>query len=347
APPLFVALLHIHNGAAWVLVALLLIAFLAYILRLAISLYRDYWQALHTRNHLAKSRAQAEQASLAKDQFLANISHEIRTPLNGIAAPAELLQHTHLDQDQRLYLELISSSTRTLMQLIDDVLDFSKMQAGKLRLRPQPFSPRALLEEVMARHRLSAERKGLRLSFSPHLNQTWLLGDTLRIGQIVDNLLSNAVKFTDAGEVSVTATLENASQKEATLAVHIADTGSGIPEALRAQIFQPFMQANTDNTRRHGGTGLGLSICKQLVEQMEGTLDFSSVVGQGTRFTLTLQLPRSEPGSPDTAENALRQFPGLRVLVAEDNPINQQVAQRQLNLLGIDPELASDGMAAL
>src|SRR5690606_4610764 len=120
-----------------------------------------------------------------------------------------------------------------------------------------------------------------------------------------------------------------------------------IPEALRAQIFQPFMQANTDNTRRHGGTGLGLSICKQLVEQMEGTLDFSSVVGQGTRFTLTLQLPRSEPGSPDTAENALRQFPGLRVLVAEDNPINQQVAQRQLNLLGIDPELASDGMAAL
>src|SRR5690606_21246680 len=240
APPLFVALLHIHNGAAWVLVALLLIAFLAYILRLAISLYRDYWQALHTRNHLAKSRAQAEQASLAKDQFLANISHEIRTPLNGIAAPAELLQHTHLDQDQRLYLELISSSTRTLMQLIDDVLDFSKMQAGKLRLRPQPFSPRALLEEVMARHRLSAERKGLRLSFSPHLNQTWLLGDTLRIGQIVDNLLSNAVKFTDAGEVSVTATLENASQKEATLAVHIADTGSGIAEALRAQIFQPF-----------------------------------------------------------------------------------------------------------
>jgi signal transduction histidine kinase/ActR/RegA family two-component response regulator len=341
APPLAVALAR--GGAEWALIAVLLVAFLAYIVRQANSLYRDYWHALRTRDHLAESRWAAEQASRAKDQFLANISHEIRTPLNGIAAPAELLQRTALDPEQRHYAALIASSTRTLMQLIDDLLDFSKMQAGKLNLRPAAFAPAVLVDEIIARHRIPIAQKGIDLDCATrHLDDVWLEGDALRIGQVLDNLLSNAVKFTERGSIAVTSELAGTRWQ-----VRIADTGCGIDPGLQGRIFQPFVQADPDPSRRHGGTGLGLSICRQLVEQMGGELRFTSAPGQGSCFELALALHHCGPAEAHAPATALRRFPGLRVLVAEDNLVNQQVIQRQLAQLEIDMELADNGKAAL
>lgn len=348
APPLLVSLIRLD--AEWALMALLLTAFLVYIVRQANALHQNYWHALHTRNHLSESRRLAEAANRAKDQFLANISHEIRTPLNGIAAPAELLQHTALNAEQRHYAALINSSTRTLMLLIDDLLDFSKMQAGKLSLRYAPFAPLDLLMEIVDRHRIPIERKGLALQFfSTGLDNIWLEGDALRIGQVLDNLLSNAMKFTEDGAVDVTSDLVDGRWQ-----IRVTDSGCGIDAELHERIFQPFVQADPDPSRRHGGTGLGLSICRQLVEQMGGQLTFTSTAGKGSCFVLSLTLPYCSPADARATADGrqppadrLRRFPGLRVLVAEDNPVNQQVVQRQLALLDIDMELANNGREAL
>ncbi|MET0378676.1 MAG: ATP-binding protein [Spongiibacteraceae bacterium] len=343
--PLIAALLI--EGTERLTLAVLIVAFMLYILRISNSMYNDYWSALHTRNRLTEARLQAEQASRAKDQFLANISHEIRTPLNGMTAPVELLQQTELNPHQRHYVELISSSSQTLMQLIDDLLDFSKMEAGKLRLQPRPFSPQLLLRDLTERHRLGAAQKGLSMHFdATNLAQSSLLGDPLRIGQIVDNLLSNAVKFTDAGAIRIDAQMQvkgNAAQ----LTVCIVDTGCGIPANLQPEIFKPFVQAEVTPSRRHAGTGLGLSICKRLTEQMHGNLAFVSAADQGTRFNLQLQLPLCESAATSAADPTLRSFSGLHVLVAEDNLVNQQVIRHQLALLDIHPDIVADGRQAL
>lgn len=343
--PLIAALLI--EGTERLTLAVLLVAFMLYILRIANSMHNDYWSALQTRDRLTEAHLQAEQASRAKDQFLANISHEIRTPLNGMTAPVELLQQTALNTIQRHYIELISSSSQTLMQLIDDLLDFSKMEAGKLRLQPRPFSPQLLLRDLTARHRLAAERKGLQLQFeADHLGQTLLLGDPLRIGQVIDNLLSNAVKFTDVGTIRVDAQMQ-VKANIAQLTVHIADSGCGIPAHLQREIFKPFVQAEVAPSRRHSGTGLGLSICKRLTEQMHGDLAFVSNASQGTRFTLQLQLPLSELAATSATDPTLRSFSGLRVLVAEDNLVNQHVIRHQLAQLDIHPDIVGDGRQAL
>ncbi len=343
--PLIAALLI--DGTERFMLAVLIIAFLLYILRTANSMYHDYWSALHTRDRLTEARRQAEQASRAKDQFLANISHEIRTPLNGMTAPVELLQQTALNTIQRHYIELISSSSQTLMQLIDDLLDFSKMEAGKLRLHPRPFSVQLLLRDLTERHRLGAEQKGLQLqSSSDNLGQRLLLGDPLRIGQIIDNLLSNAVKFTDSGTIRIDAQIQVKADL-AQLTVRIDDTGCGIPADLQREIFKPFVQAEVSSSRRYAGTGLGLSICKRLTEQMHGDLAFISTSGQGTRFTLQLQLPLSKSAATSATDPTLRSFSGLQVLVAEDNLVNQQVIGHQLAQLDIHPDIVGDGNQAM
>jgi signal transduction histidine kinase/BarA-like signal transduction histidine kinase len=337
----------LNDSPERLILAVLLIAFLLYILRIANAAHHDYWSALQIRNGLTESRLQAEQASHAKDQFLANISHEIRTPLNGITAPVELLQQSALSTDQRYYLDLISSSSQTLMQLIDDLLDFSKMEAGKLRLQPRPFAPLQLLRDITERHRLTAEHKQLQLQFTATgLEQCSLLGDPLRIGQIIDNLLSNAVKFTAVGRIDVLAQVY-VKGDVAQLVIDIVDTGDGISHDLQPDIFKPFVQAELAPSRRYTGTGLGLSICKRLTEQMHGNLSFSSNAGQGTHFTLQLLLPLSERTTARETDSTLRSFSGLRVLVAEDNLVNQQVIQRQLALLQIVPDIVGDGLEAL
>ncbi len=328
------------------ILGLLFIAFQLYILRIASAQYHEYWNALRDRRRLTAARLQAEEASRTKDQFLANISHEIRTPLNGIAAPVELLQRTSLDTEQRHYVGLIESSARTLMQLIGDLLDVSKLGAGKLRLQQEPFDLRHLLRSIVERHQLTARHKGVRLQLHDDEAAVTLLGDSLRIGQIVDNLLSNAIKFTDSGEVVVTVAVTPGQPLDA-IGITVRDTGAGIPLDLQPQIFQPFVQADPGAARRHGGTGLGLNICRRLAELMGGDLGFDSVPGRGSRFTLRLALPRTAKRAVAEPARELGHFPGLRVLVAEDNPVNQQVIRRQLQLLAIEPELCADGHEVL
>jgi signal transduction histidine kinase/ActR/RegA family two-component response regulator len=340
APPMAVSFARAEPQS--LILGLLFIAFQLYILRIADAQHDEYWKALRDRRRLTAARQQAEEANRAKDQFLANISHEIRTPLNGIAAPVELLQRTPLSDEQQHYVSLIESSSRTLMQLIGDLLDVSKLEAGKLRLQQVPFALQQLVRDVTERHQLPARQKGVRLQLRDDGADVTLLGDPLRIGQIVDNLLSNAVKFTDSGSIEVRVEVAPGAPLDGvTIAVH--DTGRGIPAEVQASIFEPFVQAEQSASRRQGGTGLGLNICRQLAELMGGGLQFDSVPGRGSCFMLQLALPRTTAmaiGEP-------RSFPGLRVLVAEDNSVNQQVIRRQLQLLGIEPVLVGNGHEVL
>ncbi len=346
APPMAISFLLPEPEAP--ILGLLFIAFQLYILRMANAQHRDYWTALRDRRRLTEARQLAEEANRAKDQFLANISHEIRTPLNGIAAPVELLQRTPLNDEQSHYVGLIESSSQILMQLIGDLLDVSKLEAGKLRLRSVPFALQALLRDVAERHQLTARQKGLRLQLRDADADIVLLGDPLRIGQIVDNLLSNAIKFTDSGgvdlQVAVAPVSVSALQR---VTIEVRDSGRGIPVELHATIFDPFVQAEQGAARRHGGTGLGLNICRQLAELMGGELRFDSAAGRGTCFTLQLSLPQTAATAEVEQRRELGRFIGLRVLVAEDNPVNQQVIRRQLQLLGIEPELVSNGREVL
>jgi len=329
------------------ILGLLFIAFLLYILRIAHAQHDEYWAALYDRKRLLAARLQAEEANRAKDQFLANISHEIRTPLNGISAPVELLQHTPLNEEQNHYVGLIESSSRILMQLIGDLLDVSKLGADKLRLQSVPFSLQTLLRDIAERHQLPARQKGLQLQLHDEAADVVLLGDPLRIGQIVDNLLSNAIKFTDNGSVELRATVVAGTPLDRVV-IDVQDSGRGIPLELRARIFEPFVQAEQGAARRHGGTGLGLNICRKLAELMEGELDFDSTSGRGTCFTLRLRLPRTMAVAETVEQRReLARFPGLRVLVAEDNPVNQQVIRRQLQLLGVEPVLVGNGHEVL
>src|SRR5690606_27974736 len=346
--PLIATLTHFEG--MWLLLALLLVAFLLYVLRMTGSLFYSYWHAVATRNHLNEALQRAEAASLAKNHFLANISHEIRTPLNGIAAPAELLQQTPLDARQRHLLNLIDSSAHTLEGLIDDLLDFAKIEAGKVSLSPRPFSIGGLVHDIVERQRLGAEAKGLLLTLHMALPEAdGVLGDPLRIGQILDNVLANAIKFTDAGSISVKAELQRA-EADTQLTLLVRDTGVGISAAVGDKIFSPFVQGDESATRRFGGSGLGLSISRHLAEQMGATLTFSSDPGVGSEFVLTLRLAETPPPQQpqrDAGDDDDRRFVGVRVLVAEDNNINQQVITRQLQRLGISADIVGDGEQAL
>lgn len=344
--PPFLATLA-QPGRNGLLLAILFIAFFLYILRASKTIYDDYWNSAEIRQRLQEAHAKAERANRVKDQFLANMGHEIRTPLNGIVGPVELILSGPLEPEQRKYAQLISSSASTLAQLIDDLLDFSKIEAGKLSLKPAPLNPALLLQEVIARHQVSADKKRLALELdADHLDKIWLLGDALRIGQIIENLLTNAIKFTEQGSVKVKGRCVPYSDKEQMLTISIEDSGSGIAPELQSQIFQPFVQADTSFNRRNNGTGLGLSICKRLADMMGGSLHFTSS-SSGTRFEFKLPLASCLPPTADNQQESTEKFSDLSVLVAEDNAVNQTVIRSQLESLHIEPEIVGNGAEAV
>jgi PAS domain S-box-containing protein len=291
----------------------------------------------------------AERADRAKSQFLANMSHEIRTPMAGILGLADLLLKTDLTGPQRRYSELIQSSTAALLGVIDDILDFSKVEAGKLTLETVPFHLASMLGETVELLRFRAQSKGiaLELSFGGGLPD-WCLGDPGRLRQIVINLLGNAIKFTGEGRVELRA--EGATEDRVRISVH--DTGVGIPDAIRDQLFTPFSQADSSTSRRFGGSGLGLAISKRIVKLMGGEIGFDSEPGEGSTFWFTVALPRTAP--PDAwsaageapAEGSLPASPA-RILIAEDNPVNQLVILEQLKTLGFAATAVSNGAEAL
>jgi len=301
-----------------------------------------------TLRELVEARDAANAANVLKSQFLANMSHEIRTPLNGVLAMAEVMSMGDLTQVQRERLDVIRQSGGLLLAVLNDVLDLSKIEAGKLTLLVDDFDLEAAVAPTRESFAVIAERKGLsfKVEVAEEARGAWR-GDADRIRQVVGNLLSNAVKFTLQGEVSATF---DVAPDSGDLRLTIRDTGVGIAAEKQAALFEKFTQADNSATRRFGGTGLGLAICRELTQMMGGVISVESREGQGSVFTVELPLERGEMAAPSTvvvqaaAEDA--DEGALRLLAAEDNPTNQQVLAAVMGSLGIEIDIVADGKLA-
>ena len=312
----------------------------------------DITQDLRAAQALREAVDLAEQASQAKSAFLANMSHELRTPLNGLLGLLDLALQPDLDaQRQRHHVELARESGKLLADLVTDVLDLSKIEAGRLEIEPAPFDLRALLDSLHGVHEVLAESRGLNLSFQLSAlpaGPVWLEGDALRIRQILHNYLANALKFTPSGG-RVELSVRPAASGTEPLRFEVQDTGPGIAPEVRPRLFRTFEQGDATATRRQGGTGLGLAICRQLAGLMSGQVGVESEPGHGTCFWVELPLPAVRPPTvqPPAAQAAAADLQGLRVLVAEDNPVNMLITTAMLERAGARVQGVGDGRLAL
>lgn len=323
-------------------------------------LWSGYWidvtEAHAQSDALETAKAIAERATAAKAEFLATMSHEIRTPMSGVLGMLEMLAHTPLDSEQQRVLTTIEDSAQMLRQILDDILDFSRMEAGALALETRPVSLREVIDNVQ--QMLSAQASGKGLRMHGHVDAAVAerhLGDGVRLRQILFNLLGNAIKFTEHGDVSVSLVLLDDKNGVQRLQLSVSDTGIGVTPEQQARLFQPFAQAESSTMRRYGGTGLGLSICRRLVDLMGGELSMHSMPGRGTRVDVVLSMPMLAAG--DVADNnaasmrsavtATDDWRGRRVLIVEDHPVNRDLMVWRMQQLGLQSQVAVDGQEAL
>ena len=309
-----------------------------------------------SKEHSEKLANAANAAIRAKAEFLANMSHEIRTPMNAVIGMTELLQHSSLTPEQIEYVETIRTSGESLLSLINDILDFSKIESGHLEFEHLPFCLRTCLKSALDINMQAACKKDLRMRLIVGEDvPTHIVGDHIRLRQILINLIANAVKFTPKGEVIIAASLTNSDKRKPKLLVSVKDTGIGIPAERINRLFQAFTQVDASVNRKYGGTGLGLAICHRLVTLMGGEISVESKLGHGSdfQFQIPIEIPPAsftpdrcaEPSNPVKFEKIDADH--LRILVAEDNPVNQRVVTLLLKKIGYTCTIASDGLEAL
>ena len=307
------------------------------------------------RDMAERARAEAEAANRAKSTFLAAMSHEIRTPMNGVLGMLDVLERSSLEPAQERNVAVMRQSAQGLLRIIDDVLDFSKIDAGRMDIEAAPFSLSELVAATVKTMMPQARRKHLKLSAEPSsAGPDRVIGDPTRVRQILFNLVGNAIKFTDRGFVRIHAISRAQGDGSVLASLTVTDSGIGMDETTRARLFEPFMQADSSTTRRFGGTGLGLSIVRRLAQLMGGDVGVETAPGEGARFTVHLRLSEARPAAALADIEGDKLPPSFtpwataaRLLVADDHPVNLEVILRQLELLGLSAETAEDGATAL
>ncbi len=298
---------------------------------------------------LQQANQEAMQAIKVKNEFLATMSHEIRTPLNGALSMVKLLGQTELDEQQREYLKAIDFSAESLLQILSDVLDLSKLEAGKLELEQADFNLQKMVDEMVALMRLQHAKQGVSLNVTVDRRiPAWLRGDATRLRQVLFNLLGNALKFTECGEVEIRAEFLHERNNRIGIEFAVSDTGIGIAEEVQARLFGDFTQADSSVARRFGGSGLGLAICRRMVELMGGKIGVQSELGKGSRFWFTVEMQRAA-GQEASVDHRPVQFSarGLHVLLVEDDEINRIAGSGLLRQQGCEVTTAADGYEAL